>query len=110
MKFVVVSHEEGCYDLTRLPTINVCCTDRGPGTEVLGNLVSAKPFAYAISAILRSPMGSKLIRVGPRDRAEFGWITVRMRGCRVLSSAKGVNIRGVNVWGEVRGHGLVSFR
>jgi hypothetical protein len=68
----------------------------------------AKPFAYAISAFLRSPMGSKLIRVGPHDRAEFGWIKVRVRGCRVLSS-KGVNIGGVSGWCEVRGHGLVSF-
>ena len=107
---MVISHEKVCYDFVRLPAVDVRCADWGPSTEVLGNLVSAKPFAYAISAILRSPMGSKLIRVGPRDRAEFGWITVRMRGCRVLSSAKGVNIRGVNVWGEVRGHGLVSFR
>jgi hypothetical protein len=82
---MVVSHEEVCYDLTRLQTIDVCCTDRGPGTQVLSNFVSAKPFAYVVSALLRSPMGSKLIRVGPHDRAEFGWITVRMRGCRVLS-------------------------
>ena len=77
--------------------------------DLLGNFVSAKPLAYEISSILRSPMGSKLIGVGPQDRAEFGWITVRMRGFRVLSS-KGVNISGVSVWCEVRGHGLVSFR
>ena len=86
--------------VTRLATIDVCCTDRGPGTQVLSNFVSAKPFAYVISAILRSPMGSKLIRVGPHDTAEFGWIKVRMRRCRVLSS-KGFNIGRVSVWCEV---------
>ena len=106
---MVISHEEVCYDFFRLPAVDVRCTDWGPGTEVLGNFVSAKPLSYVISSILRSPIGSEFIRVGPHDAADFGWITVRMRGFRVLIS-KGVNISGVIGWFEVRGHGLVSFR
>jgi hypothetical protein len=48
LKLLVIAHEEGRHELTRTPSVNVCCGHLRSGAEVLGDLLEIEVFPYVL--------------------------------------------------------------